>query len=87
VYEGAFRVHAHHPDRGATQFRFYTAEGQQLLTTGDQRMTRFQPLAEVTAVTFEQSENPDSLLKPEHPTARPDYDHIAWYLAEHVPRE
>ena len=86
VHEGTVRVHAHHPEQGATQFWFYTAEGTRLLPTGDQQRRHVQPLAEVTAVTFKCGDTPTTLLQPENPQARPDYAHIAWYLAEHVPR-
>jgi hypothetical protein len=90
VHEGQFRVHAHHPAQGATQFRFYSAEGAELLPTGDQGLARIQPLPEVTAGTFTGSIDDgiyESPLRPMHPQARPDYHDIACYLANYVPRE
>jgi hypothetical protein len=76
------------PDQGAVQFRFYDTQGQPLLASGDgvlaaADVVSLKPMAvaNVTAVTSADV----SPFAPINPTARADYQEIAWYLNQ--PRE
>ena len=82
VHEKAFRLVAHQPEQGATQFHFYTSDGEKLAPVGEKLGDNVRRL-DVTAVTSVNA----SPLKPEEPSSRPDYQYIAWYLGTFVPRE
>ena len=81
VHEGSARIEVCKSE-GGESFRFYDHAGVYLPPTGERVADCVRPL-DVTAVTSVET----SPLKPMYATARPDYGHIAWVLAQRVQRE
>jgi hypothetical protein len=88
IHEKRAFIEVVNPDQGAVQFRFCDAEGQPLLASrdaglADADVVSLKPMAvaNVTAVTSTEV----SPFAPINPTARADYQEIAWYLNQ--PRE